>query len=224
MTYTPWAPPPSADGRGPALPPSPPADQPACGPAELVRPPRPAGRLLHAVDLTPQPAAPGHEPALAAGTDRAAARLVLLSTLAEADAPAHENDRRTVSRGHESGPALGYGTGCEMSCGAGDPESEDPELCPAPRNDPLGALIRLRFADTAGIERARAAFGAGSGPGFADAWSDPATLTLHIPGDAGIETLRAVLAVLDTAAITAESLTVHTRELDDVFAAFTGLP
>jgi hypothetical protein len=95
---------------------------------------------------------------------------------------------------------------------------------PAPRTDPPDGLIRLRFADALALARAGAAFGAGSGPGSGDVWSDPATLTLRICGDAGIETLRAVLAVLDAAAITAESLTVHTHELDDVFAAFTSLP
>jgi hypothetical protein len=102
---------------------------------------------------------------------------------------------------------------------AGDAESR-----PAPRQQPPAGVIRLRFADEAALERAGAAFGAGSGPGFADAWSDPATLTLQIAADAGTETLRAVLAVLDAAAVAAESLTVHTHELDDVFAAFTSLP
>ncbi|MGW7530553.1 hypothetical protein [Streptomyces sp. NPDC054783] len=107
---------------------------------------------------------------------------------------------------------------------AGHPESGRPEFGPAPRNDPPDALIRLRFADAIALGRAGAAFGAGSGPGLGDAWSDPATLTLQISADAGIETLRAVLAVLDAAAVTAESLTVHTHELDDVLAAFTSLP
>ncbi|KJY47098.1 hypothetical protein VR46_05480 [Streptomyces sp. NRRL S-444] len=92
-----------------------------------------------------------------------------------------------------------------------------------PRSGPPDGLVRLRFADAITLERAGAAFGAGSGPGLGDAWSDPETLTLQIPADAGIETLRAVLAVLDAAAITSESLTVHTHELDDVFAAFTSL-
>ncbi|WP_199920507.1 hypothetical protein [Streptomyces katrae] len=92
-----------------------------------------------------------------------------------------------------------------------------------PRSGPPDGLVRLRFADAVTLERAGAAFGAGSGPGLGEAWSDPETLTLRIPADAGIETLRAVLAVLDAAAITSESLTVHTHELDDVFAAFTSL-
>jgi hypothetical protein len=81
----------------------------------------------------------------------------------------------------------------------------------------------MRFADALDLERADAAFVAGSGPGLGEARSDPETLTLQIPGDAGAETLRGVLAVLDAAALTPEALTVHTHELDDVLAAFTGL-
>ncbi|MFD9491343.1 hypothetical protein ACFWA1_07705 [Streptomyces sp. NPDC060005] len=88
------------------------------------------------------------------------------------------------------------------------------------RGAPPG-VVRLRFADEAALERAGAAFGAGPGGG---AFSDPATLTLQIPGQAGTESLRAVLDVLDAAAVTAESLTVHSHELDDVFSALTGLP
>jgi hypothetical protein len=91
----------------------------------------------------------------------------------------------------------------------------DTEFPPVPRNEPPAALIRLRFADAAALDRAGAAFDG--------AWSDPETLTLQIAGDAGVETLRGVLAVLDAVALTPESLTVHTNELDDVFAAFTGL-
>ncbi|MFG2452936.1 hypothetical protein ACGFSG_26515 [Streptomyces sp. NPDC048512] len=82
-------------------------------------------------------------------------------------------------------------------------------------------VVRLRFADVVALDRAGAAFGAGPGGG---AVSDPATLTLQIPGEAGTEMLRAVLEVLDAAALTAESLTVHSHELDDVFSALTGLP
>ncbi|WP_328623585.1 hypothetical protein [Streptomyces sp. NBC_00354] len=103
------------------------------------------------------------------------------------------------------------------------PPSGPPRNGP-PRNGPPDGLVRLRFADGIALERAAAAFGAGSSPGLGEAWSDPATLTLRIPADAGIETLRTVLAILDAAAITSESLTVHTHELDDVFAAFTSLP
>ncbi|WP_406359399.1 hypothetical protein OID55_40875 [Streptomyces sp. NBC_00715] len=87
------------------------------------------------------------------------------------------------------------------------------------RGAPPG-VVRLRFADEAALERAGTAFGAGPGGG---AFSDPETLTLQIPGEAGTESLRAVLGVLDAAAVTAESLTVHSHELDDVFSALTGL-
>ncbi|MFC7895161.1 hypothetical protein [Streptomyces sp. NPDC057381] len=93
---------------------------------------------------------------------------------------------------------------------------------PARYDGPPAGLIRLRFADASALERAGAAFGAGSGPGLGDARSDPAALTLQMAGDTGVESVRAVLAVLDAAAVTAESLTVHTRELGDVVAAFTG--
>lgn len=93
----------------------------------------------------------------------------------------------------------------------------------SPVNAPPDALIRMRFADALDLERAGAAFVAGSGPGLGEARSDPETLTLEIPGDAGAQTLRGVLAVLDAAALTPEALTVHTHELDDVLAAFTGL-
>jgi hypothetical protein len=85
-------------------------------------------------------------------------------------------------------------------------------------------VIRLRFADTLAWERAGALFAAGAHPGLGEAWGDRAALSLQIAGDAGLETLRGVLAVLDEAALTAESLTVRTHELDDVWAAFTGLP
>ena len=94
---------------------------------------------------------------------------------------------------------------------------------PEPRTEPPAALIRLGFTDAEALARAGAAFATGRYAGFGDVRSDPARLTLHITADAGVETLRTVLAVLDAAAVTAESLTVHTRELDDVFAAVTGL-
>ncbi|MGQ5640308.1 MULTISPECIES: hypothetical protein [unclassified Streptomyces] len=157
--------------------------------------------MTHTFWASPPPDGP--EPSAAAATDGDKARLVLPSSLAEPDAPP----------GRDSPTAHGSG-----GPGSGDPGSWHP-----PRNDPPGALIRLRFADASALEHACAAFRAGSGPGLGDAWSDPATLSLRIPGDAGVETLRNVLAVLDAAAITPESLTVHTHELDDVVAAFTGL-
>jgi ABC-2 type transport system ATP-binding protein len=51
---------------------------------------------------------------------------------------------------------------------------------------------------------------------------DGEALTLHIPSDGSIPTLRAVLDVLDGASVEAQELTVHTPDLDDVFLTLTG--
>ncbi|MBC2875886.1 MULTISPECIES: ATP-binding cassette domain-containing protein [Streptomyces] len=79
-----------------------------------------------------------------------------------------------------------------------------------------GAHISLRFADADGLAAATTAFGTGT--------ADHDDLTLRIPGDHSVPTLRAVLDVLDHAAVRAESLTVHTPDLDDVFLSLTGRP
>ncbi|MFI9045935.1 ATP-binding cassette domain-containing protein [Streptomyces sp. NPDC053427] len=77
-----------------------------------------------------------------------------------------------------------------------------------------GGHIRLRFADTDGLESAAALFGSTS--------YDTDSLTLHLPSDGGIPALRAVLDGLDRASVKAEGLTVHTPDLDDVFLTLTG--
>ncbi|UQX04213.1 ATP-binding cassette domain-containing protein [Streptomyces sp. RerS4] len=77
-----------------------------------------------------------------------------------------------------------------------------------------GGHIRLRFASADELDAAARHFGAAA--------RDPEELTLRIAGDGGIPTLRAVLDVLDHAAVRAESLTVHTPDLDDVFLTLTG--
>ncbi|RSS66138.1 ATP-binding cassette domain-containing protein [Streptomyces sp. WAC06614] len=77
-----------------------------------------------------------------------------------------------------------------------------------------GGHVRLRFADLAALDAAARHFRAGA--------RDPEELTLRIPSDGSIPTLRAVLDVLDDAAVRAESLTVHTPDLDDVFLTLTG--
>ncbi|MCX4626214.1 ATP-binding cassette domain-containing protein [Streptomyces sp. NBC_01443] len=77
-----------------------------------------------------------------------------------------------------------------------------------------GGHIRLRFATTGELDTAARHFGAAA--------RDPEELTLRIPSDGSIPTLRAVLDVLDGAAVQAESLTVHTPDLDDVFLTLTG--
>ncbi|MCX4748922.1 ATP-binding cassette domain-containing protein [Kitasatospora sp. NBC_01287] len=77
-----------------------------------------------------------------------------------------------------------------------------------------GGHLQLRFADPGRLDAAAALFDR--------AGRDEEALTLRIPGDGGIPALRAVLATLDSASIEAESLTVHTPDLDDVFLTLTG--
>ncbi|WP_328443647.1 hypothetical protein OG780_43525 [Streptomyces sp. NBC_00386] len=122
-------------------------------------------------------------------------------------------DRPAADPGSGSGSGDGEPGDGDREPGEGEPG--DGGLWPEPLDEPPAAVIRLRFADAIALERAGACFGG--------AWSDPETRTLQVPADAGVQTLRSVLAVLDAAALTPESLTVHTSELDDVFAAFTGL-
>ncbi|MER5940829.1 ATP-binding cassette domain-containing protein [Streptomyces sp. NPDC001928] len=76
-----------------------------------------------------------------------------------------------------------------------------------------GAHIRLRFADERRLDVAAAVFDVAS--------RDPENLALHIPGDGSPATVRAVLDLLESAGVEAESLTVHTPDLDDVFLALT---
>lgn len=84
----------------------------------------------------------------------------------------------------------------------------------APGPTTPGGHIRLQFADLRGFESAAAAFDAVT--------SDNAALAVYIPTDGGIPALRAVLDVLDNESIKAETLTVHTPDLDNVFLTCTG--
>ncbi|WP_051951144.1 ATP-binding cassette domain-containing protein [Actinacidiphila yeochonensis] len=79
-----------------------------------------------------------------------------------------------------------------------------------------GGHIKVRFADPEGLGTAASAFGV--------ATRDEDTLTLQIPSDGSIPNLRAVLDVLESVAVQAESLTMHTPDLDDVFLTLTGRP
>jgi ABC-2 type transport system ATP-binding protein len=76
-----------------------------------------------------------------------------------------------------------------------------------------GSHIRLRFTDERQLDAAARAFDV--------AQRDPENLALQIPGDGTSATVRAVLDLLEAAAVEAESLTVHTPDLDDVFLALT---
>lgn len=79
-----------------------------------------------------------------------------------------------------------------------------------------GGHIRLRFADTAGLDSAANV--------LAGSTRDDDALTLQVPSDGGVRSLRALLDRLDSAAIEVDELSVHTPDLDDVFFALTGHP
>jgi ABC-2 type transport system ATP-binding protein len=87
-----------------------------------------------------------------------------------------------------------------------------------------GGHIELAFADRAGLDAAAHYFSAThKGPaGTRPTGRDDDALTLQLPGDGRVSTLRTLLRELDDASIEAEALTVHTPDLDDVFFALTG--
>jgi ABC-2 type transport system ATP-binding protein len=76
-----------------------------------------------------------------------------------------------------------------------------------------GGHIRLRFADAAGLESAIRTLGEAS-------LDDE--LTLRVPSDGSVRSLRALLARLDDESIEVDGMSVHTPALDDVFLALTG--
>ncbi|MBM7789077.1 ATP-binding cassette domain-containing protein [Tenggerimyces flavus] len=53
---------------------------------------------------------------------------------------------------------------------------------------------------------------------------DDEALTLQVPSDGGVQSLRSLLDTLDRNAIKVDELSVHTPDLDDVFLALTGQP
>jgi ABC-2 type transport system ATP-binding protein len=78
-----------------------------------------------------------------------------------------------------------------------------------------GGHIRLQFAEAVALEKAARAFG--------DATPrDDEALTLQVPSDGGVASLRALLDRLDRESIDVAELSVHTPDLDDVFLALTG--
>jgi ABC-2 type transport system ATP-binding protein len=77
-----------------------------------------------------------------------------------------------------------------------------------------GGHIELSFARRAELDAAAMVLG--------PTGRDDDGLTLQLPGDGRVSTLRTLLRRLDDASVEVEALTVHTPELDDVFFALTG--
>jgi ABC-2 type transport system ATP-binding protein len=79
-----------------------------------------------------------------------------------------------------------------------------------------GGHIELRFADHAPLHEAAAL--------LEIAAPDGEQLTLQVPGDGTIASLRHLIERLDDARVEVEDLSIHTPDLDDVFFAVTGRP
>ena len=79
-----------------------------------------------------------------------------------------------------------------------------------------GGHLHLQFADAGGLESAARRIDAAS--------RDDNALTLQVPIDGGVRSLKAVLDRLDDGSLAVEELSVHTPDLDDVFFALTGHP
>ena len=79
-----------------------------------------------------------------------------------------------------------------------------------------GGHLRLRFTDPSQLTAAARIFENGT--------RDDEELTLRVPGDSALTSLRGLLDKLDEASIDAAELAIHTPDLDDVFLALTGQP
>jgi ABC-2 type transport system ATP-binding protein len=79
-----------------------------------------------------------------------------------------------------------------------------------------GGHIRLQFADPAELDAAARVLG--------EPARDDETLTLQVPSDGDVGSLRELLRRLDGATVEVDSLSVHTPDLDDVFLVLTGRP
>ena len=81
-----------------------------------------------------------------------------------------------------------------------------------------GGHIRLQFADAGGLDSAASTLG--------EVKRDDNELTLQVPTDGSVRSLKAVLDRLDheTNVVDGVGVTVHTPDLDDVFFALTGHP
>src|SRR6266699_3259452 len=79
-----------------------------------------------------------------------------------------------------------------------------------------GGHIRLQFADASGFESAARTLG--------EVTRNDNELTLQVPTDGSVRSLKAVLDRLDNESIVVNDLTIHTPDLDDVFFAITSHP
>jgi ABC-2 type transport system ATP-binding protein len=77
-----------------------------------------------------------------------------------------------------------------------------------------GSHVRLRFSGTAALDAAARVLNGST--------ADDAALTLRVPSDGGVKSVRALLDRLDEYSIDVEEFSVHTPDLDDVFLALTG--
>ncbi|WP_037898458.1 daunorubicin resistance protein DrrA family ABC transporter ATP-binding protein [Streptomyces sp. NRRL S-920] len=79
-----------------------------------------------------------------------------------------------------------------------------------------GGHVVLRFADAAGLDRAARTLGIGT--------RDDDSLTLQVPSDGGVKSVKALLDWVEATETEVEGLTIDTPDLDDVFFAVTGRP
>jgi ABC-2 type transport system ATP-binding protein len=77
-----------------------------------------------------------------------------------------------------------------------------------------GGHISLEFATAAGLDAAASVLRATT--------QNPDNLTLQVPSDGSVASLKALLDRFDDASISVERLSIHTPDLDDVFFALTG--
>ena len=125
----------------------------------------------------------------------AAAGVTILLTTQYLDEADHLADRIAVL---DHGRVVAAGTAAELKCRIS------------------GGHILLRFAAPDALNLAAGL--------LTEADADEENLTLQVPGDGSLTSLRALLNRLDGAAVEVEQLSIHTPDLDDVFFAVTGRP
>jgi ABC-2 type transport system ATP-binding protein len=79
-----------------------------------------------------------------------------------------------------------------------------------------GGHVQLQFAEPATLRAAAGVLDVATG--------DEERLSLQVPSDGSVASLRRLLEQLDDARIEVEQLSIHTPDLDDVFFAVTGHP